>query len=406
MAGDLVIESGAAAYGLPQRAAETLTLEAALVAQLKADVMPLLERGLADEDNAHLTSYAVTRKADAPAGRPWVVEPDADVGPTAFVPLLRDGRIVTVPLVAPVETTQTVAVVATRDNGKAAVQNVYPGYPVARLGEDGYALAVEPTSDLVQAIGQSFGHVFASRIDSLHQAIRAFGLPAPDLNIDPVRFVDATPKAFKFALTNAADGKEVMVEIIRNGSIFMGGRRYDANMSRLALSDSEIANTGIFRVDVDHQDHTAEITFMTFDTKPARIALDPKRPLEPLIEGNIPDSALTVLNARSVTLGDLAAIVRKQIETSGQLGGFFARLFNGQTRQAHADLQILSSYLAGEHSAASEIKGWREHPQDLARTAEILVRRLPANGLGLGPSLVSALVTIGVGKFLAAKAAK
>ncbi|HVI51595.1 MAG TPA: hypothetical protein VM661_10325 [Candidatus Sulfotelmatobacter sp.] len=404
MSGDLVIESGPKAYGLDALAPQTLSLDAEVVSQIKEDAQPALDRFLADEDNAAQPHGFVTRFTDDPAGRPYVVQPDFEAqGKGPFVPMLRDGRTVTVELVAPVEGVKTVTVTAKR--GAATPDSVYPGQPIDRLGQDGYALAIEPDSQLIKDIAQSFGHIFAARIDTLHQAMRAFGLPAPDLQYDPVRFHEATPRGFKFSLVNAADGKEVAVEIIRNGSIFMGGRRYDANLSRLALSDAEISNTGIFRIDVDHVEHSAEITFMTFDAKPAFISLHPSRPLAPQFEGNIPDSALTVLNARTeaATLGGLARSALKRIETSGKLGGFFAKLFNGETRQAHADLAALTSYLAGDISAKAEIQGWKSRPQDLSRVAEILMRWLPANRQGLGLSQVSALVSIGVGKFLAEK---
>jgi len=406
MSGDLVIESGSKAFGLDKLAAGNLTLDEATQSQIKEDALPSLERFLADEDNAAQSHAFVTRFTDEPAGRPFVVQPDFEVqGKGPFVPLLRDGRIVTVELVAPVEGVKTVTVTAQR--GASVVDTIYPGQPIERLGQDGFALAVEADSDLVKAIAQSFGHVFAARIDSLHQAMRAFGLPAPDLQYDPVRFHDATPRGFKFSLVNAATGEDVTVEIIRNGSIFMGGRRYDANLSRLALSDAEISNTGIFRIDVDHVEHSAEVTFMTFDAKPARIALHPKHALQPEFEGNIPNSALSVLGNRpeSITLGGLAKLAQKRIEASGKLGGFFAKLFNGETRQAYADLQILTTYLAGDVSTKAEVAGWKSRAQDQSRVAEVLMRWLPANRLGQGPSQVSALVSIGVSKFLAEKQA-
>jgi hypothetical protein len=404
MSGDLVIESGAKAYGLDKLAAESLTLDQEALAQIKEDALPALERFLADEDNAAIAYGFVTRFTDEPSGRPYVVQPDFEVqGKGPFVPLLHNGRIVTVELVAPVEGLKTVTATSKRGSGK--VDHVYPGQPISRLGQEGYALAIEPGSELVQAIAQSFGHVFAARIDSLHQAMRAFGLAAPDLQYDPVKFYEASPRGFKFSLINAANGQEVTVEVIRNGSIFMGGRRYDANLSRLALSDAEISNTGIFRIDVDHDEHSAEITFMTFDAKPARIGMHPKKLLEPEIEGNIPESALSTLGARleSVTLGGLAKVAQKRIETSGKLGGFFAKLLNGETRLAHADLAILTAYLSGDLSSKAEVQGWKARPQELSKLAEVLMRWLPQDRQGQGPSRVSALVSVGVGKYLASK---
>lgn len=404
MAGDLVIESGPKAYGLDKLAPAALTVPAEELAQLKEDALPALERFLADEDNAAYPQAFVTRFTDDLSGRPYVVQPNfEDQGKGPFVPLLHQGRIVTVELVAPVEGLKTVTVTSKRGSG--AVDSIYPGQPIERLGQDGYALAVEPGSDLVKDIALSFGHVFAARIDSLHQAMRAFGLPAPDLQYDPVKFYEAVPRGFKFSLINATSGQEANVEIIRNGSIFLGGRRYDANLSRLALSDAEIANTGIFRIDVDHDEHSAEITFMTFDAKPARIGMHPKKLLEPEIEGNIPDSALSVLNARAeaITLGGLAKIAKTRIEASGKLGGFFAKLLNAETRQAQGDLDVLNAYLSGDVSAKAEIQGWKSRPQELSKVAEVLMRWLPQDRQGQGPSQISALVSVGVGKFLASR---
>lgn len=403
MSGDLVIENGPKAYGLDSLASQALTLDAAAVAQIKEDGRPAIDRFLADEDNAALPHAFVTRFTDDPAGRPYVVQPDFETqGKGPFLPMLRDGRTVTVEMVAPADPVKTVTLTARRGGG---IDAVYPGQPIDRLGQDGYALAIESDSPLIKDIAVGFGHVFAARIDTLHQAMRAFGLTAPDLQYDPVRFHEAVPRGFKFSLVNAADGKEVIVEIIRNGSIFMGGRRYDANLSRLALSDAEIANSGIFRIDVDHAEHSAEITFMTFDAKPAFISLHPNRPLEPHFEGNIPSSALAVLNNRSgnATLGGLAKAALVRLETSGKLGGFLSKMLNGETRQAHADQAVLNGYLAGDISAAAELQGWKSRPRDMAALTDVLMRWLPADRQGQGPSRISALVAIGIGKFLAGK---
>jgi|GEM_PF-2467635 len=405
MSAEMVLDCGPQAYGLLPRAISCLTLDAAELEQLKEQVLPTATTFLADPDNAGLSHVSYSRKAHSPAGKPVVVESDPTVR-GGFAPLLRDGRIVTAGLAAPVETTNVVTLVATRgEGGKAVIQTAYPGEPLDRLGQDGYALAFDPASDEVRSIATAFGTLFAARIDALHQAMRAAGLSAPDLQMEPVHFIEATEKAFKFSLTDIATGKDVNVEIIRNGSIFLGGRRYDATMARLALSDAEIARTGIFHIDVDHTEHSAEITFMTFDTKGARIRVHPSNPLDPVFEGKIPSSALDILKSRAegATLAGLCRQGIKRIEASGQLGGFLKKKLSASCRQAHDDLDLLQAYCGKDATSAAEAKAWKDSPDAMSKIVDVLLRWLPANGLCQGASQVSLLANIGVSKFLASQ---
>ncbi len=246
-----------------------------------------------------------------------------------------------------------------------------------------------------------FPALAAARITTLHQALWALGLPGVALQGESGRLAAVSDKFITLAFADSA-GREVTMEIGRNGSAFLGGRRYEASLSRVSLSDAEIARTSILRVDIDRSHGAVILTFLTFDGHPARLRMEAARPADPVSEGSIPDAAYATIKARpaAASLAEMARLAIAAGERSGAGKGFWQRLVDGAARRAHADLGTLAAYCASPSTIADEGGNWAQRPEVMRQVAEALVRRLSIERDGT--IVVGALVAAGIGRLLAA----
>lgn len=277
----------------------------------------------------------------------------------------------------------------------------------ALAGADDYAAAwgrmsavmADPDSGDVGAAALALAPLFANRIAAMHAAMRGVGLTAVQLHPHAKPLIEANAKVVKLAFDDGA-GRDVTVELAANGNAFLAGRRYDAAISRVSLSDAEIARTGILRVEADRENDRIVITFLTFDGKQARLRVVPAQPFAPEVEGNIPEASIAWFRNRPET-ASLAALTRPAMtiaEGKGATKGFFARLFDGAARQAHADYVLLENYRV---AVAAEEDNWRKRPQEMQQVAEAVIRQF-SNLHDGNAMLTSCLIAIGAGRVLAA----
>ncbi len=253
------------------------------------------------------------------------------------------------------------------------------------------------------AAAADFPAIVAARLAALHNALWALGLPAADLGEESGRLAAVSEKFVTLTFADAA-ARETKMEMARNGSAFLGGRRYEAALSRVSLSDAEIARTSILRVDIDRSHGAVIVTFLTLDGRPARLRMEAAHPGTALVEGRIPEAAHQTMKARpdSASLAEPARVAIAATERREAGKGFFHRLFDGAARRAHADLRILAEYCASPCRSADESGNWAQRPEAMRQVAEALVRRLSAEGAAASATLVRALVAAGIGSLLGA----
>jgi hypothetical protein len=416
MGADTVVKAIPSSPALVELAAQWLAVPpdrlAALRTQAEARFQRVINRWL--EDEPFTPAISVSFDAEDVVGRPLLVRIDtATQGPTPFLPTLKGNRLITALLVGPREPGTRVTAVATLDStGTPTLKTLYPGEAVDMLGDEDYAFALAPDGDEVRQLAADLGLEFARRIDALHQAMRSFGLPAANLRHVLGRVDKVGEKFIKILLPDiqpgGAEDKDAGVEVIRNGNIFLSGRRYEPSLSKVVLSDAEIARTGLFRVEVDHETNGVTAYLMTDDGRVAHIMLNPTNPLEPVIEGRLPNSAFEILSKRSETL-TLSAVVKDtitEINTNGGSLGLFARLFSGKARQNHSDLALLTAFAQGPGGSAREIEAWSTKAEATRAVAAAALRHLPSDPPDhQGDTLRRALIAIGVGQVLGAHAA-
>ena len=256
--------------------------------------------------------------------------------------------------------------------------------------------------ETIATAAAAFIPLVAARIAALHEALAGLGLSAAEPREDTIRLVGLTEKVVQLAFLDNASGREISLDLAWNGNAFLAGRRYESSMSRVSLSDAEITRTSILRVDIERSNAAIVITFLTLDGKDSRIHIPAKTPLDSVVEGKVPQASLDTLRARPAT-ASLAALCRQTLacaERAGANKGFFSRLMDGQARQAHADHDLLSTYLKEKNDIAAETKGWTQSPLMLHQVAEAIIRRLSADAETGAPVLIRALVVIAIGRTL------
>jgi hypothetical protein len=255
----------------------------------------------------------------------------------------------------------------------------------------------------VVSVAPEFPALVAARLQPLHQALRGLGLTAPDLADQGQRLVAVTETYVRLQfIDRAAQGREIVLDVTRNGNAFLSGRRYESALSRVSLSDAEIAATSILKIDIDRDNGVLVVTFMTFDGRPARIVFRPTQPSDPLVEGTIPPLALDSLrrNGHREELRHLIRVALETAERDGASSGFFRRLANRQVRRAYADRRILDSLKAAIADAAPGAEVGPPAPATLDRMTETLLHRLSAEGEAGELLAVRALVAIGVHRLM------
>lgn len=259
-------------------------------------------------------------------------------------------------------------------------------------------------ADMTAAAAAALLPLVTARIAALHEALAGLGLPVAEIREDTARVIGITEKVVQIAFLDTAGNREINMDLTWNGHAFLAGRRYEASMSRVSLSDAEIARTAILRVDIDRAGACVVITFLTLDGRDARIRINARQPFDPIVEGVVPQAALEALGNRPAT-ASLAHLCRNAAacaERAGANKGFFSRLLDGPARQARADFDILSAYLAGQPDAKSEPDKWSQSPQVLKHAAEALIRRLSLDGQIEAVRLIRVLIVVAVGRILAA----
>jgi len=245
----------------------------------------------------------------------------------------------------------------------------------------------------VAAAAPDFPALVAARFDTLHQALRGLGLAAPDLAIEGARYAELAKTAVRLVLTDRATGREVTVDVTRsNGNAFLSGRRYESALTRVSLSDAEIAATSVLRLDVDHAAGMVLVTFMTLDARPCRLVFLGEAPDRPRLEGTLPPAALTLFRKRQAlsALAVLAQRAQALAEADGALRPFVKRLFSRRARIGRRDWRLLAPVAAAR--AAVPLDRPLDRP-----LAEVLLRRLTVEDPGKRSLLVHALVAFGVG---------
>lgn len=251
----------------------------------------------------------------------------------------------------------------------------------------------------VTAAAAGFIPLVAARISALHEALRGLGLPTAELREDSVRLIGMTEKVVQIAIQDTAN-QEIKLDLTWNGNAFLAGRRYESSLSRVSLTDAEIARTAILRVDIDRAKSTITITFLTLDGKDARIHIDAAQPLAPKLEGKVPEVSRDALRAHA-SLSDLCRIAIGCAERAGALKGFFSRLMDDKAGQARSDLHALSAFLAEKTDAESEPEAWARSPDRLRQVAEAVIRCLSNDHETWAPVMIRALIVIAIGQILA-----
>jgi hypothetical protein len=247
------------------------------------------------------------------------------------------------------------------------------------------------TLETVTAAATAVLPLVAARISALHEALRGLGLPAVELRDDSAHLTGVTDKVVQLAFQDTTD-RNITLDLAWNGNAFLAGRRYESSLSRVSLSDAEIARTAILRVDIDRAKSSITVTFLTLDGKDARIHIDATHPLAPEVEGKIPDISWDVLRAHA-SLSDLCSQAIACAQRAGALKGFLSRLMDDTARQARSDLNLLSSYLADKQNSGPDAA-----PHLLRQLAEAVIRRLSADPETGEPLLVRALIIIAIGQ--------
>jgi len=255
----------------------------------------------------------------------------------------------------------------------------------------------------VVSVAPDFPAQVAHRVRPLHQALCGLGLTAPDLADQGQRLVAVTETYVRLQFVDrAAQGREIVLDVTRNGNAFLSGRRYESALSRVSLSDAEIAATSILKIDIDRDKGVLVVTFMTFDGRPARIVFRPTQPSEPLVEGTIPPLALDSLrgNGHRKELRHLLRVAVEATERDGASSGLFRRLVNRQVRRAYADRRVLDSLEAAIADPSPGAEAGRHVPATLDRMTETLLRRLSTEGEAGELLAIRALVAIGVHRLM------
>jgi len=257
--------------------------------------------------------------------------------------------------------------------------------------------------EAIAAIAPDFPARVAQRLQPLHQSLRGLGLTAPDLADHGQKLLAVTDTYVRLQFADrSAEGREIVLDVTRNGNAFLSGRRYESGLSRVSLSDAEISATNILRLDINRDEGLLVVTFMTFDARPARIVFNPAQPIDPLVEGTIPTSALASLR-RSGNGGGLRPLIRIAVEATereGAANGFWRRMVNRQVRRAHADRRSLEALAASIDSGSLTGDAWWRTPAAIGRTIDILLGRLSEEEAGGQFLAIRALVAIGVNRLL------
>jgi len=251
------------------------------------------------------------------------------------------------------------------------------------------------TPEAIVATAPDFPARIAHRLLPLHQTLRGLGLSAPDLSDRGQSLVAVTDSYIRLRFTErSAEGRELLIDVTRNGNAFLSGRRYESSLSRVSLSDAEIARTNILKIDIERDDGVIVVTFMTFDARPARIVFNPACPTEPVVEGTIPGTALDALrhSAPAEAVRRLIQVAIDATEQDGASGGLLRRLTNARVRQACADREGLVALAASVADHGLSGGTW----QEVAAAVDIMLARLSGGDLSGQLLAVRALVAIGV----------
>jgi hypothetical protein len=238
----------------------------------------------------------------------------------------------------------------------------------------------------------------STRIAALHEALRGLGLPAAELSENSVRLVGMTDKAVQLAFRDVRN-QEVSLDLAWNGNAFLAGRRYESSLSRVSLSDAEIARTAILRIDIDRVKSVIAVTFLSPDGRDARILIDVTQPFAPTVEGKVPEMSRSILKMHA-SLTDLCRPAIGSAERAGAQKGFFSRLLDSKASQARSDARVLSAFLAENRDSEAERAAWAQHPHLLRTVGEAIIRRL-SDDPTQAPLLIRGLVVIAIGQILA-----
>lgn len=247
----------------------------------------------------------------------------------------------------------------------------------------------------IAAIAPDFPACVARRLSPLHQSLRGLGLAAPDLADQGQKLVAVTEAYVRLQFTDRSDAAgEIVVDVTRKGNAFLSGRRYESRLSRVSLSDAEIAGTNILKIDIDRDEGLIVVTFMTFDGRPVRIVFNPAHPIDPVVDGTIPKTAIASLrqSAPGEGLRRLIRLATETAEREGASSGFWRRLTNRQIRRAYADRQSLKALDASIADGTLTGEAWRR----ASGSFEILLRRLSTEDVSGHLLAVRALVAIGI----------
>jgi len=265
------------------------------------------------------------------------------------------------------------------------------------------AIETNVSLEAIAAVAPDFPARIAHRLLPLHQSLRGLGLAAPDLADQGQKLTAVTETYVRLQFTDrSAEGREIALDVTRNGNAFLSGRRYESSLSRVSLSDAEIARTNILKIDIDRDEGLIVVTFMTFDGRPARIVFNPARPVDPLVDGTIPKTALDSLRQSDPGAG-LRRLIRfatEATEREGASSGFWRRLTNRQLRLAYSDRQSLEALATSIADGTLAGEAWRS----ASPSFDILLRRLANEELSGQLLAVRALVAIGVYRLIGEEA--
>lgn len=267
------------------------------------------------------------------------------------------------------------------------------------------AIETGASLEAIAAIAPDFPVRVAHRLLPLHQTLRGLGLAAPDLADQGQRLVAVTETYVRLHFTDrSAEGRELLVDVTRNGNAFLSGRRYESSLSRVSLSDAEIARTNILKIDIDRTEGVIIVTFMTFDGRPARIVFNPACPIDPVVDGTIPQAAFDTLrqSAPAEGLRRLIALAIEATERDGASSGFWRRLTHRDLRRAYSDRQRLEALAASIADQPLTGEAW----QRAAASFDILLARLGGDDLSGQLLSIRALIVVGIYRLTGEQAAR
>lgn len=392
------------ALTLALRAGDALDLTPARLEAVKAEsVTALTEAQVASGGEIEAGAdgcFAVAFDASWVVGLPTVVPVPETPAAGSFLPFFAEGQILTAPLSAVLEPSRRVTALFQRGpEGKLGLRALYPGDPVERLGEPGYALALAEDDPGVAAVIEDLALNVARGVNALNELARLAGFEADILELG-ARQVSFGARGFTMSFQSRSGKAPVQVEVARNAIIFSARRRFDPRLHKIGFSDAEILRTGIASIELNRPAQEIDVTFMRRDARQAHMVVSAAHPLDPVVDPTIPVEALGAIGESRFSLSGLGRTVAAALKSDSPLRSALFRLWSPEAKQAHEDALTIQGFSGAPLGLAQEGVEWSERPARIAQLAEAVLRHSPLHQDDGTSPLRSALFAVALGRLL------